>query len=190
MNTKPSSLSSMVPATDAMSTEKPHKAARSARWAMLNTFTDEVMRNLTPLAANVWLILFRSADGKGLVRMSQEQIAEKVGQSTRQVRRGLTDLRRHGCVEELSRGNRNKGPSRYRIYAGSTGQICPIERLSSTGQIRPVEAIPNRTDTSYRNRTDMSSSSERIIKTPAAAEAALAGEEDLRAKSVEIGGQK
>lgn len=185
MTTKRSSLSSMVPAT-----ETPCNKPRSPRWAMFNSFVDEGVRHLTTGAVTVWIILYRSADGKGLVRMSQEGIAERAGLSVRHVKRMLTNLHRQGYVTELSRGTRNSGPSRYRIHAVSTGQIRPLENTPQTGQIRPLEDIHNGTDTSPCKGTHMSPSSERIIKTPPSAKAGSAEEGDLRTKPVEIGGIK
>ena len=118
----PSSLSSTVKADEkpARGEGKPYGETSSPRWTMLNRFVEETARRLTPGAVTVWLILYKWADVDGSVKMTQDQIAERSPFGTRQVIEHLNTLMEHKCLTMISRGSRNKGPSRYRISSGST----------------------------------------------------------------------
>ena len=171
--------------------EKPHKPARSARWAMLNTFVDESARLLTPGAVTVWLILYRNADAGGLVKMTQSQIAERAPFAKRQAIDHLDTLERLGYLKVISRGSRNKGPSWLRISAVSTcGNPQPKTQLQHAG-IRNLKPILNMRESAHCYMQDPATTTEGIrTKTPDAAKAALAEEGELRTKPVEIGGIK
>lgn len=177
-------LNSTVPAT---ATEKPHKAARSPRWATYNRFMDYAARRLTAGAVVVWAILFRNADVEGLVQMSQDQIAERSPFAKTQTIIHLDTLEKFGYLKVISRGSRNKGPSQLRISAVSTlGNPQPKDPVTTIGNPQP-KAIHNHRVIGIRKPD---ASTEERTRTPTDAFASSAGEEDTRAKSVEIGGEK
>lgn len=93
-------------------------AKKSAgRWAMLNYFADETARTLPPLAVAVWFQLFRNAKSDGLVRISQVELARRVGKSARSVYAMLQRLESGGFLVVVRRGSMNAGPSVYRVRA-------------------------------------------------------------------------
>jgi hypothetical protein len=94
------------------------KAKKSAgRWAMLNYFGDVTARTLPTLAVAVWLQLFRNAKSDGLVRLSQVELARRVGKSKRSVFSALRRLESVGVLTVVHRGSLNAGPSTYRVRA-------------------------------------------------------------------------
>lgn len=65
------------------------------RFAWLNLFVDQTMRQLTPAEVAVWLALFRHHQTKtGFARVSQARLAEQTGLSVRSVQLALAGLRR------------------------------------------------------------------------------------------------
>lgn len=84
------------------------------RWVTLNTFVDRVARHLDAHEVAVWLVLFRwTQDDHAEIRL--EDIAGRVGKSTRAVSRAVDRLLEVGLIERLKRGTRQGGPSRYRL---------------------------------------------------------------------------
>ena len=100
---------------------------KSPRWAMLNAFVDHQMRNLSRAAVVVWWVLFRETNNQGLSRITIEQIGEKAGISVGRVSIGLRELRALKMVVQVSRGNRNKGPSIHRLLPVSTCRPRDVE---------------------------------------------------------------
>ncbi len=88
---------------------------RGERFAVLNTFTDLTLRDLSGAEAKVWLILFRDTKKIGTARTGQADIARRAGIDVRTVRRTLTSLGAAGLVKVVRRGKLNGGPSVYRV---------------------------------------------------------------------------
>mgnify|MGYP001293253949 CR=1 FL=1 len=94
------------------------KAKGSAgRWAMLNYFADVTARTLPALAVAVWFQLFRNAKPDGLLRLSQAELARRVGKSPRAVYSALRRLELAGVLTVVHRGSMNAGPTIYRVRA-------------------------------------------------------------------------
>ena len=108
---------------------------KSPRWAMLNTFVDHQMRNLSRAAQGVWWVLYRETNNQGLARITIEQIGEKAGIGVSMVKVGLGELRALNMLVRVSRGSRNKGPSIYRLLPVSTvGPPATKEPFSTAGR--------------------------------------------------------
>ena len=101
-------------------TAKPKRRGRSERFAVLNTFADFALANLTGAEAKVWLILFRDTKGTGTSRTGQADIGRRAGIDARTVRRALTSLQAKGMVHVVRRGRLNAGPSVYRVHPTGT----------------------------------------------------------------------
>lgn len=97
-----------------------NRPGRSNRWAALNCFVDESLRQVGNTAAVIWLILFRDANKEGTVRTAQSDLARRAGVSIRTVHSAIKSLRSAGLVEVLRKGRLNTGPTLYRIRATST----------------------------------------------------------------------
>ena len=115
------------------------RPSKSPRWAMLNAFVDHRMRHLGRAALAVWLVLYRETNREGLSRITVEQIAEKTGLGVSMVKLGLRELRAMKMVVQVSRGNRNKGPSTYRLLPISTVGVPTIEPLPPTAGVPAIE---------------------------------------------------
>jgi hypothetical protein len=97
------------------------RAAPSARFAVLNTFTDFGLADLTGAEVKVWLILFRdSKAATGTARTGQADIARRAGIKPRMVRYALASLEAKGMVRVVRRGRLNAGPSVYRVHPTGT----------------------------------------------------------------------
>ncbi|MFH1417076.1 MAG: winged helix-turn-helix domain-containing protein [Planctomycetota bacterium] len=91
---------------------------RSAeRWQTLNYFADVTARTLKSTDVAVWLQLFRNTKPDGLVRISQGELAKRVGKSARAVRSALGRLESVGVLTVVHRGSKDAGPSTYRVRA-------------------------------------------------------------------------
>lgn len=108
----------LIPTGGAATVAPPKKAARrpgrSARFAVLNTFTDFTLATLTGTEVKVWLILFRDTKAdSGTARTGQSDLARRAGVNVRTVRRALAVLERGGLIVVRHRGRLNAGPSVY-----------------------------------------------------------------------------
>ena len=95
----------------------PAQRRSTGRWQTLNHFCDFTAHLLRPLAACVWIQLFRNAKPDGLVRISQGELARRVGKTPRSVRSALRQLEAAGVVCTARRGSLRGGASTYRIRA-------------------------------------------------------------------------
>lgn len=95
------------------------QTGRSDRWALINAFVDQSLREVNNTAAVIWFILFRDANKKGTVRTAQSDLARRAGVSLRTVHSAIKGLRSAGLVEVLRMGRLNTGPTLYRIRATS-----------------------------------------------------------------------
>lgn len=121
---------------------QPGKAEPSGRWwGMLSAFVDERLSTLSPLAACVWLVLFRNNRG-GIVQIGQDQIAATLGVDRCTVTRQIGKLVGAGLICVEVQGRRQYGASRYRLLMVSTRTtvhhetppVCPGSHTES----RPV----------------------------------------------------
>lgn len=96
--------------------ETKRRATRSGRFAVLNSFTDFALADLTGAEAKVWLILFRDTKGTGTARTGQADIARRAGLEPRTIRRALAALDAKGMIRVVRRGRLNAGPSVYRVH--------------------------------------------------------------------------
>lgn len=106
------------------------------RWTTLNYFADVTARTLQPGAVAVWFQLFRNAKRDGLVRISQVELARRVGRSERTVYTTLRTLESVGLLTLVCRGSVHAGPSVYRIRGrrtddSTTGSGLPVNSGSS-----------------------------------------------------------
>jgi len=84
------------------------------RWVTFNLFVDRVARHLDDAEQGAWYVLFRwTQDDTAEIRL--DDIAARIGKSTRTVSRAVDRLLEVGLLERLKRGTRQGGPSRYRL---------------------------------------------------------------------------
>ena len=89
---------------------------RGERFAVLNTFTDFTLADLTGAEVKVWLILFRDTKAAtGTARTGQADMARRAGIDSRTVRYALETLKAKGLVHIVQRGRLNAGTSIYRL---------------------------------------------------------------------------
>ena len=113
------------PARPASPRTPARRSGRGERFAVLNTFTDCALAELTGAEVKAWLILFRDAKAAtGTARTGQADIARRAGLSVRAVKLALRSLRAKGMVRLVRRGRFNGGPSVYGIHpTGSHGAM-------------------------------------------------------------------
>lgn len=92
-----------------------HKPANSPRWQLLNSFVDFGQRQIPSRAVRVWLAMFRKANRNGVVQIGVEEMAKKAGVEDRTIFNALRDLEDAKFIHQTSRGNRNKGVSRFQL---------------------------------------------------------------------------
>jgi DNA-binding transcriptional ArsR family regulator len=86
------------------------------RFLTMNSFADTSARQVGLAAQAVWFQLFRHARAKGVVSLSQGQIAERAGITKRTVIKAIKELTEAGMIELLSKGNNIKNEaSTYRV---------------------------------------------------------------------------
>lgn len=93
------------------------KAPRSEtanRFAVLNSFVDVSLRELTKAETAVWLVLYRDTRN-GTARTSQADIARRAGLSVRAVKGAIKRLIKCGLLRRIWKGGLNRGPSIYRV---------------------------------------------------------------------------
>ncbi len=90
------------------------KTSDRSRWKTFNTFVDRVARYLDDAEQEAWYVLFRwTQDDTAEIRL--DDIAVKIGKSTRTVSRAVDRLIEVRLLDRLKRGTRQGGPSRYRL---------------------------------------------------------------------------
>lgn len=93
------------------------------RFAAVNAFLDATARALPPSASLVWVLLWRDTKPDGLARTSQEDMARRLGLTTKTIKRALVKLRNAGLLEVVRRGRIGAGPSVYRL--NPLGELAP-----------------------------------------------------------------
>jgi predicted transcriptional regulator len=82
------------------------------RFAMLNTFADCALAELSRAEIAVWLVLFRDTR-EGTARASYDDLARRAGCDRRNVGRALRRLEERGLLSVVHRGGMRRGVSRY-----------------------------------------------------------------------------
>ena len=109
------------PARPASPSKPARRTGKGERFAVLNTFVDTVLTELTGAETKVWLILFRDTKAAtGTARTGQSDIARRAGLKSRMVRYALTALEAKGMIRVVRRGRLNGGPSCYRVHPTGT----------------------------------------------------------------------
>jgi len=87
------------------------------RWQAFNAFCDldKKAAGLRPSDTALWCVLFRHADRRGVVTLSQNRMALYTGLSARGVRYALQRLIERGLLERLKRGGPNSGLAAFRM---------------------------------------------------------------------------
>jgi len=87
------------------------------RWQTFNAFCDldKKAAGLRPCDVALWGVMFRHADRRGVVTLSQNRMALYTGLSVRGVRYALQRLVEHGCLEHLKQGGPNAGLAVYKV---------------------------------------------------------------------------
>jgi hypothetical protein len=94
----------------------------AGRFAMLNTFVDCAMAELSRNELAVWLCLFRHTRATdGVAAVGQRRLAAQAGISDRTVRRVVCKLAQRGLVKVLSVGRAGGGFTRYAVLAAAPG---------------------------------------------------------------------
>lgn len=94
-------------------------------WVFLCSFVGHDLRDVSPSAGVVWLVLFTESRNGITRQLSQQQIGKMVNLSDRHVRRAIDELIAAGLVNRVARGGRNSGPTIYKVF--STGRRCPVD---------------------------------------------------------------
>jgi hypothetical protein len=111
-------------------TKPTSKSKDRSRWVTFNTFVDRVARHLDDAEQGAWYVLFRwTQDDTAEIRL--DDIAARIGKSTRTVSRAVDRLVEVGLLERLKRGTRQGGPSRYRLQPDPS--VC-LPRLQADAQ--------------------------------------------------------
>lgn len=87
------------------------------RWQTFNAFCDldKKAAGLRPSDTALWCVLFRHADRRGVVSLSQNRMVLYTGLSERGVRYALQRLIERGLLERLKRGGPNSGLAAFRM---------------------------------------------------------------------------
>lgn len=106
------------------------------RFAVLNTFVDCSMADLSRAEALAWLVLYRDTRN-GTARTSHADIARRIGSDPRTARRAVRRLIDRGLLRLVYRGGLNRGPSRYRVIPlADTPKAKLSSRSASSRQSR------------------------------------------------------
>lgn len=107
----------VAPARPAAKPAPPHKqSGRGERFALLNSFVDFSLGQLTRAEIAVWLILFRDSR-TGTARTGYDDLARRAGCNRRNVGRAVRRLEKLGLLKTVFQGGLNRGSSRYSVQA-------------------------------------------------------------------------
>jgi len=90
------------------------KGKTGERFAVLNSFVDFALAELSRAEIAVWLVLYRDTRD-GTARTSYDGLARRAGLNRRTVGRALRQLERRRLVKVVHRGGLRQGVSRYRV---------------------------------------------------------------------------
>ena len=74
-------------------------------WGMLSVFVDQRLRTISPVAACIWLVMFRN-NRDGVVQIGQDHIAKTLGLKRRVVTKRTQELVDAGLIQVEVRGRR------------------------------------------------------------------------------------
>jgi DNA-binding transcriptional ArsR family regulator len=116
--------------------EKKPAAKRRGRFAVLNTFVDSSIRELTlsPDEAMVWAVLYRDSRD-GYARTAQSDIARRINVSRRTVVRVVTKLESLGLVRVVYRGGMPRRVSKYKVRGAPKRGKLQVTPATATGDI-------------------------------------------------------
>jgi hypothetical protein len=90
------------------------KRETGERFAVLNTFVDFTLADLSRAEIAVWLILYRDTRD-GTARTAYDDLARRAGCNRRNVGRAIRRLEQLGMLQIVHRGGLGRGVSRYRL---------------------------------------------------------------------------
>jgi hypothetical protein len=90
------------------------KGKSGERFAVLNTFVDFALAELSRREIAVWLVLYRDTRD-GTARTSYDDLARRAGLNRRNVGRAVRRLETLGLLKVVHRGGLGRGASRYRV---------------------------------------------------------------------------
>ncbi len=90
------------------------KGKAGERFAILNTFVDFALAELSRAEIAVWLLLYRDTR-EGTARTSYDDLARRAGLNRRNVGRAVRRLEGRGLVKIIHRGGLGRGVSSYRV---------------------------------------------------------------------------
>ena len=99
------------------------------RWATFNAFMDVCMKHLSPVEANVWLLLFRDTKPDGLARTSSRNLAQRAGCSLRAVSHAMKLLKSATLIEVVTASTSRGSPSVFRVTMRP--QVCEARLLTA-----------------------------------------------------------
>jgi len=97
----------------------PAKRKAKGRFALLNTFVDFSMGELSRAEIAVWMILYRDSK-EGIARTAQADIARRGKIDRRTVGRSLHRLASRGLLKIVHQGGFRRGVSLYRVVGLTT----------------------------------------------------------------------
>ena len=112
--TAPPVTKATAPTNTKKSKRKPAHRKTADRFAVLNTFADFTLRDLSRAEIAVWLLLWRDTRN-GTARTSQADLARRAGVDISTVKRAVARLEKSGLVTVVFRGDLWRGPSRYAV---------------------------------------------------------------------------
>jgi hypothetical protein len=90
------------------------KGKTGERFAVLNSFVDYALADLSRRDIAVWLVLYRDTRD-GTARTSYDDLARRAGLNRRNVGRAVRRLEARGLIKVVHRGGLRRGVSRYRV---------------------------------------------------------------------------
>ncbi len=90
------------------------KGKAGERFAVLNTFVDFALADLSRAEVAVWLVLYRDTR-EGTARTSYDDLARRAGLNRRNVGRAVRRLESRGLLKVIHRGGLGRGVSSYRL---------------------------------------------------------------------------
>jgi hypothetical protein len=97
-----------------------------ARWATFNAFMDACLKHLSPVEANVWMLLFRDTKPDGMARTSSRNLAQRSGCSLRAVTHAMKLLKKAALVKVVTASTNRGSPSIFIVT--KRPELC-VEKL-------------------------------------------------------------
>lgn len=110
----------------------------AARWATFNAFMDACLKHLSPVEANVWMLLFRDTKPDGMARTSSRNLAQRCGCSLRAVTHAMKMLRKTKLIEVVTASTNRGSPSVFRVT--KQPELC-VEKLVAARATQQLETV-------------------------------------------------